>query len=81
MEAEAARLSVDGGEVAAAGGDLLVAWIAPAGRVVEALTLDPRGALAVPFSRRAFPLFRLVQLPDGTDLREGGCCGRRPSPP
>jgi hypothetical protein len=49
--------------------------------VVETLALDPRGPLPVPFSRRAFPLFRLTQLPDGTDLREGGCCGARPSPP
>ncbi len=77
VDAGAARLSVDGGELAAAGHHLLVAWLAPGGRVVETLTLDPRGPLGVPFSRRAFPLFRLTHLPDGTDLREGGCCGGR----
>lgn len=82
LDDQAARLAVDGGEIAAAGNELLAAWVSPAGRVVETLALDPRGPLPVPFSRRAFPLFRLTQLPDGTDLREGGCCGAhaRPTP-
>lgn len=80
VDAGAARLSVAGGELAAAGSHLLVAWLAPGGRVVETLALDPHGPLSVPFSRRAFPLFRLTHLPDGTDLGVGACCGQRPRP-
>ncbi len=67
----------DGGFLFAAGARLLrsesglaVAVLGPGGRVIEAHDLD--ATLRVPFDARAFPLFRVVGLPECSDVGGGG---------
>lgn len=68
---DGAALFVAGERIARSESGLAFAVLTPGGRVLEAHDLDPAASLRVPFTARAFPLYRVVGPPRCVDAGEG----------